>query len=526
MHRPTAPFAWCVFAISLLRVDASLAQDHLRAVTALESAGRHGEAAEAYDSFVRTNPGHRLAAPAAFAAATVRLCALRDTTAALAAFDRVIVAYPAAPYASEAARRKAECLAARAQWSQAAEAYGLALQLAGRSIDPPSAQWVNEVSMAAGDCSYQAGDRAQVISLYEGALQNPLPPHATAQVVFRLGEAYETVGDSARAAECFVRVVRDYPFSPVFGPALQRRSFIDRHQAFDWTDYLVFARSSGDFAVPDFTQAIARCDTVLSHSTNEALRQCAAFRRIVAATTLEGDFTTGQHQLDSLVRALPDRRMMPNAETQLQQFAMVADAEAAARLTPEDPAAHRALGALYLQSRSYTRAVAVLETARDLAPNDAQGRLLLGIAYASTDRLEDAEREFGACLEIDPADANALNRMGYALLGAGQAPRALPYFLRYVQVAPEDANAHDSLGEGYLGAGRLDDAVREYERAVELDPAFSNSYVMLATAYAQLAQPEKASRAFRRFLELSPDDPRAEQARQALAGLAIQKEQP
>ena len=526
MHRPTAPIAWCVLTVSFLGVIPSSAQDHLRDATALESAGKYQEAVGAYESFVRAHPGHRLAATASFGAANLQLLALHDTSAAIAAFDRVISAYPAGPYAPEAARRKAECLSAQAKWTLAAEAYGQALHRAGRSIDPPSAQWVNEVSMGAADCYYQAGERAQVISLYERALQNPLAPHAAAQVVYRLAEAYEAEGDSSHAAECFVRVVRDYPFAPVFGPAVQKRAFVERHQTFDWTDYLVYARSSGDFTVPDFAQAIARCDTVLSRSTNQSLRQCATFRRIVAVTTLEGDFTRGRGQLDSLLSSLPDRRMMPNAETQLQHFAMVADAEATARRAPDDPAAHQALGTLYLQSRSVDCALAELETARDLAPDDAPGRLLLGIAYASANRLDDAQREFDACLETDSNDANTLNRMGYALLGQGEAERALPYFQRYVEVAPEDANAHDSLGEGYLSAGRLQDAAREYERAVELDPTFSNSYFMLATAYDRLEQPDKAASAYQRFIELSPDDPRSDQARQALAGLSSQEEQP
>jgi tetratricopeptide (TPR) repeat protein len=509
---------YAVATIAICSIPA-LAQDHLREASALEAAGKYQEAIETYEAFLVEHPGHRLAATAAFGAANVRLLALHDTTGAIDAFCRVVSTYPENPCASEAARRKAECLVAAAKWALAAEAYGAALELAGRSTDTPSAQWVNEVSLAAADCFYQAGDQSRVIALYENALRSPLAPQAAAQVTFRLGDAYQAAGDSLRAADCYVRVVRDYPFAPVFGPAVQQRAFVDRHRTFEWADYLTYARTAQDFAMPDYARAIARCDSVLARSTSEPLRQCASFRRIVAATTLEGDFTRGRAELDALLASLPDRRMMPNAQVQLDHFTMVAEAEATALRTPDDPAAHRALGTLYLQARSNVRALAQLERARDLAPGDGQNRLLLGMAYAGANRLDDAEREFAAFLRENPDDPNALNQMGYALLGQDEAERALPYFQRYVEATPEDANAHDSLGEGYLTAGQVENAVREYERAVQIDPKFANSYFMLATAYERLHERGKMASAYRRFIELSPDDPRSPQAHQALAAL-------
>ncbi|MBN1424454.1 tetratricopeptide repeat protein [Candidatus Fermentibacteria bacterium] len=518
MFRPLSWGAWAAMAMLITRPPCSQAREHFRDAVALEVAGDYQDALEIYEGLLREDPQHRLAATAAFGAANLRLLALQDTVGAVDAFDVVVARYPESAYAPEAARRKAECLVASSSWAKAAEAYGSALELAGREAEAPSAQWVNEVSLAAADCLYQSGDRDRVIMLYEKALQPSLAPHAAAQIVFRLGEAYQAAGDSTRAADCFVRVVRDYPFAPVFGVALQQRSFVDRHAEFDWDDYLVYARTAQDFAVPDYEMAIARCDTVLSRSANETLRLCASFRRVVATTTLEGDFTRGASELAALLASLPDRRMMPNAQLQLDHFTMVADAEATALRTPDDPAAHRALGTFYLQSRANAKAVAALEKARDLAPDEGHTRILLGMAYAGENRLDDAEREFAAFLSENPDDPNALNRMGYALLGQNEAERALPYFRRYVEAAPEDANAYDSLGEGLLAAGQVEDAVRAYERAIQLDSLFANSYFMLATACERLGNGERAGDAYRRFIELAPDDPRTPQARQALAG--------
>jgi tetratricopeptide (TPR) repeat protein len=488
---------------------------------AYERAGNPRAAIEAYASFLDHQPNDRLAPVAAYATANLRCQALRDTIGAIRAYDRVVRQYPTSDLAAEAARRKAECLQGRKQWVDAGEAYAQALTLAGQgsAAAAPSTDWINEVSLGVADCFYQSGDPRRVIEAYEDALEGPMAPQPAATALYRLGDAYEKIGEPERAAICYARIVEDYPFAGVFDAAVGKRELIRGHRALEWTPYLIYARTSGDFARRDFAAVPARCDSILALSQNAPLRACAAYRKIVAETQTGGDFTGARQRLSALLDSLPDPRTMPNARQQLERYETMAEAEQRAAENPNDAGSQTALGGLYLQLGLVTRAAEVLERAVALAPDDAETRLYYGYACNATGRPEPAMAAFQFYLERNPSDTNAINQIGYALLQQGDAARAIPYFRRLVELTPDDPNAHDSLGEGLLNAGQLPEAAAEYERALELDPTFANSRFMLGEVYRRLDDAPKAIAAYRRFLEQTPEGPQTDAARAALEQL-------
>jgi tetratricopeptide (TPR) repeat protein len=495
----------------------ALAQEQFREAAALQAAGEFDAAAEIYESFLSEQPDDALAPLAAVTVANIQYLGKQDTAAAIAAYDRVLRDYPTSTWAAEAARRKGECLQATEQWAGAGEAYGQALELAGQGEDPPSTEWVNEVSLAAADCFYEMGDRSKVIGMYERALEQRLPPHSAAAVLYRLGDSYESDGQLEKAARQYARVIEEYPFTQSYDLAFAKREMIEQHTQLDWQPYEAYAQTTTDFRNRDYQAVMDRTQAILDGSDNPTLRQCATYRRIIAETTLSGDFTRGSQRLDSLLSTLPDRRMMPNAADRLAQFERVAVLEAEACEAPEDATVLRRLGEMYLRSGSSARAVEALEKALAVSPEDEQAHLLLGFSYAQSQRAEEAVDAFDYYFDRNPSEAGTLNQVGYTYLQLGDAETAISYFKRYVEAAPDDANAHDSLGEGYLNAGRLEDAAREYQRAIEMDPSFTNSYFMLAGVYRQLERNEDAALTYREFLELSPLGAQAEQARQALS---------
>jgi tetratricopeptide (TPR) repeat protein len=488
---------------------------------AYERAGKPQAAIEAYASFLEQQPQDRLAPVAAYAMANLRCLALHDTTGAIPAYDRVSRDYPASELAAEAARRMAECLQARKQWAEAGEAYARALTLAGQgpASSAPATDWINAVSLGVADCFYQTGDRRRVIQAYQQALAGPMAPEPAATALLRLGDAYEKLEEPEPAAACYARIVEEYPFAGAFDAAVGKRALIDRYRSLAWTPYLIYARTSADFARRDYAAVPARCDSVLALSSDGPLRACATYRKIVAETQSQGNFSRGRRRLSALLDSLPDPRTMPNARRQLEQYQEVAAAEERAAAHPDDAASQSALGGLYLQLGLPAPAAAVLERAVALAPEDAETRLLYGYACNASGRSEAALEAFRFYLEQHPDDAATLNQIGYALLRQGEAKQALAYFRRFVELEPNDPNAHDSLGEGLLTAGDLGGAATEYARALDLDPSFTNSRFMLAEVYRRMRSNEKAIATYRRFLEQVPEGAQADAARAALEEL-------
>jgi tetratricopeptide (TPR) repeat protein len=487
--------------------------DHAAAFTL---SGEFDSAVQQYEAFLDAHPGDRLAPLAIYSLAALQLEAKHDSSAALAGYERLINEYGGSPLAPEAARRRGECFQAMKRWAEAGSAYTKALQLAGGSPEPPPPGWVNEVSLSSADCLGHGGDQEQVIAAYEKVLKQPLSPSLTPAVVFRLARAYELSNREEEAARRYARIVQEYPLSEAFDQAVSKKDLIDRHVPIEWTPYLTFADSRKDFTQGDYAAALRRSEEILATSENPALRLGATFRRIVALTTLSGDYTRGARSLDSLLSGLPDKRLMPNAPRQLETFRGVAEMEAGAREKPDDAQALRNLGEQYMTLRSTTKAIATLEKAKTLTPDDADLRLALGYAYARQRLYSKAEAEFAFYLQAHPKETAVLNQIAYTYLQQGDAEESLAYFRRYVELAPDDPNAHDSLGEGLLGAGRPDEAKLEYEKAIAINPGFTNPYFMLGEIERRLHQASEAKARYQKYLELDPSGYQAEAARNAL----------
>ena len=520
----------------ILITSLAWAHDPFEAATAQTMAGDYQSALKEYEAFLAEHPRDRLSPIAAMAAGNIHYLALDDLDAALGFYERVLSKYPQSPWATEAARRSAECLEAREEWAQAGAAYVKALALASRAgAESPAAisargaaagasagamaTWINEVSLLAANCFYQLGDRQRVIETYEQVLKGSLPPESRATTLYRLADCYDSAGEPRKAAERYVQVIENHPWADEFALALSRRELITRHHTLDWDIYETYNRIKPPHRGIPYDEIMRECDTVLAGGGSQALHMAAEYAKILAGTVLETNYTEGSRKLRSFLNNLPAEYAIPNSEAMLDHLSHGAELESAVRDYPEDATALRRLGTVYLRSRSSAKAVEMFERALALDPDNDEILLNLGYAYAAEGRADDAAEPFRTYLERHPQNTDVLNQIGYTYIGQGNPEGALPYFLRYVELAPDEANAHDSLGECYLRAGRPEDAKREYEKAIELDPSFFNSHFMLIGIYRQLKDEQKAVEACRRFLELAPTGPQAEQARAILQEL-------
>jgi tetratricopeptide (TPR) repeat protein len=454
------------------------------------------------------------------AIAAIHLSGTADSTAGLTWLDRVLADYRTSPQAPEAARWKGGVAEARRQWSGAAEAYAVALDLGG---DAGGAAWLNDVAGASARCHERAGQPMKARETYRRLLEGDPSPEVAANAHFRIGAIEEAAGDTAAAAASYARVLAEFPCTPAADPILAKRPLIERHVRFDWRPIEIYAEGTRMVGQRDWEGALRSCDDVLAGAQESPLHECAEYRKITIETLLAGDYTEGTRRMRAFLSDHAGGQRTEMAETTVsERWAPAVALESRVRANPGDDEALRALGFYLLQIRSGPKALEVMERARVVAPDHPQTHLGLGYAYSLNGRAEEAARAFNAYLEANPNDVDALNMIGYSYLGAGQAQQAIPYFERYASIAPDDPNAHDSLGEGYFRAGRLPDAVREYERAIALNPDFANSHFMLGRIYQEMGERPKADASYRRFLELNPDGPQADEARAALPALVTE----
>jgi len=384
-----------------------------------------------YEAFLTRAPNDRLAPVATTAIAKIHLQARHDTTAALAALDRVLTDHRASPWAPEAARQKGACAAAQARWNDAGEAYRQAADLAIGQSDGPSDEWINQATQEAANCFYEAGNPEQVIEIYEQVLRSSPPHEVAATALYRLGESYESAEDGATAARNYAALVERYPSSPMFDRALLKRELIDTHLTVDWQPYELYAAGSQLIRANDFTGALANCNEIMAGEVPASLRQCTEYRQITLETITAGDFTTGCRRLQGYIDANPGGLRTERAERTLEQNWMpVADLERLAGDDPDDAATTARLGEMYMRMGSSAKAIELLERAAELDPETDRTRLMLGYALTAGGRTEEAHTAFLFYLERNPDDTNTMNAIGYNLMGRGQIEEALRYFER------------------------------------------------------------------------------------------------
>ena len=120
-----------------------------------------------------------------------------------------------------------------------------------------------------------------------------------------------------------------------------------------------------------------------------------------------------------------------------------AAAEAAARLAPDMPETHVALGTLYYHGfRDYPRAIEEFEAARRTRPNDALATLSLAAVVRRLGRWEQSAGLLSEAARLDPRNAVILHELGYSLVLSRRYSEADAVLAKSTSLSPQTSGAH------------------------------------------------------------------------------------
>jgi tetratricopeptide (TPR) repeat protein len=113
----------------------------------------------------------------------------------------------------------------------------------------------------------------------------------------------------------------------------------------------------------------------------------------------------------------------------------------------------------------YDRAVDLLEQRVALTPNNAAAHRALGMAQVEQGRSDAGYAHLVASLLLDPSSADTLTAIGRVHLAAGRHASATEALERAVALEPTDGQALQALGEALARAGRTADGQQRVEEA-------------------------------------------------------------
>jgi tetratricopeptide (TPR) repeat protein len=174
------------------------------------------------------------------------------------------------------------------------------------------------------------------------------------------------------------------------------------------------------------------------------------------------------------------------------------------RLAPEDPAALRQLGIIYLDQGQILQAYPLLKKSAELQPDDSDIQLKLGMLFSSLRDYAQARDAASQILEKQSGNEQAL----LLLVDASRKPDDIEDARKLVQSLRDKdqdrASYHLALGTLDLRQNDQAGAESEFKAAVNLDPKSSVAYAALGSFYWSRNDRKEADQAFKTAIELAP----------------------
>jgi tetratricopeptide (TPR) repeat protein len=171
---------------------------------------------------------------------------------------------------------------------------------------------------------------------------------------------------------------------------------------------------------------------------------------------------------------------------------------------PEDQAALRQLGIIYLDQGQIVQAYPLLKKLVDLQPDDPEVQLKLATVYLSGRDFRQARDAASQVLEKQPGNGQAL----LLLADASQTPDEIADARKRIQSMREKdqdrASYHLALAALDLRQNEQPRAESELKTALDLDPKSSEARAALAAMYWSRNDLKEADQAFKTAVELSP----------------------
>ena len=235
-------------------------------------------------------------------------------------------------------------------------------------------------------------------------------------------------------------------------------------------------------------------------------------RLALAAALAESGNTEGRiTELQAATRLAPNfppahRRLgLAYLEKELYDEA-IASYKRAVKLKPDDEYTHTNLGDAYREKGLYDEAIASCKRAVKLKPDDAYGHNRLGLAYESKGLYDEAIASYKKAVKLKPDYVFAHTKLGDAYREKGLYDEAIASCKRAVKLKPDDAYGHSRLGLAYESKGLYDEAIASYKKAVKLKPDYVYTHVNLGDAYRKKGLHDKAIASYKRAVKVKPDD--------------------
>ena len=184
------------------------------------------------------------------------------------------------------------------------------------------------------------------------------------------------------------------------------------------------------------------------------------------------------------------------AGDQAMQSTRLADAETAyqeaAKLAPDDPRVHVALGNLYIFEQKAEPAEREYMRVLELDSKNAAAHAALGNVYGSQSQMGLAEAQDRAAVALDPAKTSYRLTLGTVLQKESKFGDAEAQFRTAIGLEPKNAHAHLALASLLVSqTNRQTEADSEYAQVKALDPSLMPAAASASTAAAP-ASPETA----------------------------------
>jgi len=178
----------------------------------------------------------------------------------------------------------------------------------------------------------------------------------------------------------------------------------------------------------------------------------------------------------------------------------------AVRRTPDDFAAHHALGEFYLQAGKLTAAIPRLERARTLDPAHYANGYDLALAYLDVGKLDAARQQVQRMLAIKET-GDLLHLLGDVEARSGDFTAAAVGYQRAAHLDPTEPHLFD-WGNNLLRLRAYDDAADVFTASIRRHPGSARLHIGLGIAQYSRGRHEDAVTSFGQAADLTPTDPR------------------
>jgi putative PEP-CTERM system TPR-repeat lipoprotein len=174
------------------------------------------------------------------------------------------------------------------------------------------------------------------------------------------------------------------------------------------------------------------------------------------------------------------------------------------RLAPEESAALRQLGIIYLDQGQIVQAYPLLRKFAELQPDDPEIQLKLGMLFFALRDYSQARDFASQILEKEPHNPQAILLLAEASRTPDEIEDARKLIQGLQEKDQERASYHLALGALDLRQNEQARAESEFKAAVNLDPKSSEAYVALGSLYWSRNDLKEAAQAFKTATDLAP----------------------